>query len=140
MHPLDSKRYIDELSYEIIGAAIRVHREMGPGLKEAVYEECMTLELKELDISYVQQFRFRPTYKGIQLQSTSVIDLLVEDQIVVELKSVTSLQKVHEAQLLNYLNLLQKPKGILLNFNCFNLTSDGKRTFVTDHYADLPDE
>ena len=99
----------------------------------------MVLELKELDLSFVQQFRFRPYYKGIQLQSTSVIDLLVEDQIILELKSISNLEKIHEAQILNYLKLLKKPKGILLNFNTYNLSSKGKKTFVTEHYAALPD-
>jgi len=135
-----TKKYIDELTYTIVGAAIRVHQTMGAGLKEAIYEECMTIELKSLGLSYKQQYFFRPIYNGIQLKTSSVIDLLVEDLIVVELKAVTALIKIHEAQVLNYINLLSKPKGILLNFNSYNLARDGKKTFVNQIYRNLPDE
>ena len=135
-----SKKYVDQLTYEIVGAAIRVHKAMGAGLKEAIYEECMCLEMESLGLSFKQQYSFRPKYNGIKLKTNSIIDLLIEDLIVVELKAVSALIKIHEAQVLNYINLLNKPKGILLNFNSYNLARDGKKTFVSHIYRDLPDE
>lgn len=135
-----TKKYIDELTYSVIGAAIEVHREMGAGLKESIYEECMTMELDRLGINYQQQYSFKPFYKGTKLKTNSIIDLLVEDLLVVELKSVSALLRIHDAQILNYINLLKKPKGVLLNFNAYNLARDGKKTLVNDIYAQLPDE
>lgn len=135
-----TKKYVDELTYQIVGAAIQVHQAMGPGLKEAIYEECLMLELDSIGLSYEQQYSFRPVYKGTRIRTNSIVDLLVEDLIVVELKAVSMLIKIHEAQILNYINLLEKPKGILLNFNSYNLSRDGKKTFVNKVYRALPDE
>lgn len=113
---------------------------MGAGLKEAIYEECMCMEMESLGLSFQQQYRFRPYYNKVKLRTSSVVDLLVEDLIVVELKAVSALIKIHEAQVLNYINLLQKPKGILFNFNSYNLSRDGKKTFVNKIYRNLPDQ
>ena len=135
-----AQKYVDELTFGIVGAAIEVHRRMGPGLKEAVYEECMMIELDHLNIPYVQQYRFRPFYRGIQLESVSIVDLIIDNLIVVELKSVEKINEVHLAQALNYINLLDLPKALILNFNCANLASQGRVTRVNAVYASLPSE
>jgi GxxExxY protein len=134
-----TKSKIDELTYEIVGAAIEVHRELGPGLKEAVYEEAMCIELDSRNIRYASQYYFRPSFKGQALKTACRCDLLVEEVIVAELKSASMLHDIDRAQTLNYINLLKLPKGILLNFNVINLTRDGKETFVNDYYRQLPD-
>ena len=133
-----SRKLVDELTYEIIGAAIDVHREMGPGLKEAVYEDCMTIAFQERNLAFECQYCFRPTFRGRPLKSNSRIDLLVEKLIVVELKSVAALTDIDRAQVMNYINLLELPKAILLNFNVINLARDGKETFVNHYYQALP--
>ena len=134
-----TKSKVDQLTYEIVGAAIEVHRELGPGLKEAVYEEAMCIELDSRQISYAAQYYFRPSFKGRILKTACRCDLLVEEIIVVEMKSVSTLHDIDRAQIMNYINLLKLPKGILLNFNVINLTRDGKETFVNDYYRQLPD-
>jgi len=133
-----TQKYVDELTYGIVGAAIEVHRQMGPGLKEAIYEECMIIELDHLEIPWVQQYRFRPSYRGIKLKTVSVMDLIIDDLIVVELKSVSKINELHKAQALNYINLLQLPKALILNFNCTNISTQGKATRVNSVYAGLP--
>lgn len=134
-----TKEKIDQLTYEIVGAAIEVHRELGPGLKEAVYEEAMCMELDSRNIRYASQYHFRPSFKGQVLKTACRCDLLVEEVIVAELKSVSMLHDIDRAQVMNYINLLKLPKGILLNFNVINLARDGKETYVNDYYRELPD-
>ena len=90
----------DELSERIIAAAIEVHRELGPGLLESVYEVCLAHELKERGLAFVQQLRLPVMYKGVRMASDLRIDLLVEDRIVVEVKAVEEVHPVHQAQLL----------------------------------------
>jgi GxxExxY protein len=136
--PFLTRKYVDELTFGIVGAAIEVHQRMGPGLKEEVYEECMTIELDHLEIPWKQQYRFRPHYRGIQLKTTSVMDLIIDDLIVVELKSVAGINELHKAQALSYINLIQLPKALILNFNCTNISSKGKQTMVNSIYAGLP--
>jgi len=107
----------DELTGAIIGAAIDVHRQLGPGLLESTYEECMAFELAERQIAYERQVELPICYKGRQLPGSYRIDLLVDRQIILELKSVQKLEPVHDAQLLTYLKLASKQCGLLLNFN-----------------------
>jgi len=133
-----TQKYVDELTYGIVGAAITVQREMGPGLKEAIYEECMTIELDHLEIPWVQQYRFRPFYRGQQLKTESVMDLIIDDLIVVDLKSAASISNLHRAQALGYINLVKLPKALILNFNSTNIANEGRITMVNDIYASLP--
>lgn len=112
---------------------------MGPGLKEAVYEECMTIELDHLGILWEQQYRFRPFYRGRQLKTESVMDLIIDDLIVVELKSVVAINDLHRAQALGYINLVKLPKALILNFNSTNVANKGRVTMVNDVYASLPE-
>ena len=115
---IEAKReYLDQLSYIVLGAAISVHKEMGPGLLEAVYQFCMTEELRSRGITIAQSVPVPLCYKGEPLNKDYVIDLLVENEIIIELKAVEGILPVHEAQILSYLKLANKKLGFLINFN-----------------------
>ena len=135
-----TKKYLDELTFQIIGAAIEVHKALGPGLLESVYHKCLKQELTLRKLSYASEFIVNVGYKGIDLDTELRCDLLIENVIVVELKSVDSIIPVHEAQLLTYMKLLEKPKGILINFNCSSLFKEGQKTFVNELFRNLPKE
>jgi len=113
---MNIEHYDNGLSNVIIGAAIEVHRALGPGLLESAYESCLAHELTLRGVSYQRQVRVPVFYKGCALDSAYQMDLLVEDRIIVELKCVETLLPVHEAQLLTYLRLTGKRIGLLLNF------------------------
>ena len=121
--------YLDKLTYRIIGAAITVHKELGPGLYEKVYEKCLEKELKDQGMKVECQQSVPVIYKGISLDCEIRYDLLVANCIVVELKAVESLLPLFESQLMTYMRLLKKPKGILLNFNVRNIFKEGQKTF-----------
>jgi GxxExxY protein len=108
-------RDINEITGAIIGAAIAVHRVLGPGLLESIYEAALCVEFDERKISYARQQQVPAFYKGRRV-GTYVVDLIVEDRIVVEIKSVIRLLPVLEAQLLTYMRLLTKKYGLLINF------------------------
>lgn len=137
---METKKYLNELSYQLIGAAIDVHRELGPGLLESVYEKCFKKELLLRQIDFQSQLKVPVSYKGLEVDTELRLDLLAEELIVVELKAVEAIIPVHEAQLLTYMKLLNKPKGILINFNCTNIFKEGQRTMVNGLFANLPDE
>ena len=118
---------INELTYKIIGCAYDVHKELGPGLLESTYEKCLCFEFEKLGIKYERQKELPINYKGMTLDNGYRIDVLVEDKIVIELKSVDTLQSIHSAQLLTYLKLSQKPLGLLINFNVTNLQNGIRR-------------
>jgi GxxExxY protein len=101
----------------IIGAAIEVHRELGPGLLESAYEECFCHELHLRGLNFLRQVELPVTYKGIKLDCGYRLDVLVEDAVVVELKSIEQILPIHQAQLLTYLRLAGKKVGLLINFN-----------------------
>ena len=107
----------DSLSREIIGAAIEVHRYLGPGLLESVYEHCLCKELSERGILHRQQQPLAVRYKGDVLDCGYRLDIVVEDKVVVELKAVNALEPIHEAQMLTYLKMLECKLGLLINFN-----------------------
>jgi GxxExxY protein len=133
-----TQKYIDNLTYQIVGHAIEVHRELGPGLLEEVYEECLLYLLKENGYHVQSQQEVPIVFKGITLKTRLRYDLLVEDLIIVENKSVIAIPPIFAAQTMSYMKMLKKPKGILLNFNVVNLVNDGLKTYVNDIYADLP--
>ena len=122
---------INELTHQIIGAAIEVHRAFGPGLLESVYEDCMAVELKLCGLPFARQKPIALQYKGHPVGNDLKLDLLVADQVVVELKSVAALLPVHEAQLLTYLKLTGCPVGLLINFNVPVLKQGVKRMVNT---------
>ena len=106
-----------DLTERIIGAAIEVHKALGPGLLESAYEECLALELSLANISFERQVPLPVAYKSLQLECGYRLDFLVEKTVVLELKAVECLQPIHEAQLLTYLKLGGWPIGLILNFN-----------------------
>jgi GxxExxY protein len=118
----------DPLTYAVIGAAIEVHREMGPGLLESVYQKCMEVELKLRGLDFHPQARLPLKYKGIPLDAEDLkMDLFFPNKLVVELKAVDKLIPVHEAQLLTYLRLSKTRIGLLINFNVPVLKDGVKR-------------
>ena len=133
-----TQNLINDITYEIIGCAIEVHKELGPGLLESVYEKCMVHLLTQNGIEVKSQLSVPINFKGLKLNSDLRFDLLVEDLVIVELKTVETILPIHEAQLLTYLKLLEKPKGILINFNCVNIFKEGQKTFVTKLFKELP--
>jgi len=108
---------INDLTGNVIGAAIEVHKNLGPGLLESVYEECLCIELKKKNISYERQKELPIEYKGTNLDCGYRLDILVPGKLIVELKACESLQPIHEAQLLTYLRLAKIKTGLLINFN-----------------------
>lgn len=115
------------LTGEIIGAAIDVHKELGPGLLESVYEECLCIELENRKINFERQKGIDLQYKDVDIENKFILDLIVENEIIVELKSVKRLDPIHEAQLLSYLKLADKKYGLLINFNVQMLKQGIKR-------------
>ncbi len=116
-----SQKYIDELTYKIIGCAIEVHKLLGPGLLESVYEKCFIHELSLRELQYKSQQKVPVSYKDIALDAELRFDVLVEDLIIVELKAIDGLLPIHEAVLLTYMKMLCKPKGVVINFNRTNI-------------------
>jgi GxxExxY protein len=129
-----SKEKIDDLSFRILGAAIEVHRQIGPGLLESVYQKCLAIELLEREISFQQELEIPLEYKGHTVEAMFKCDFFIENLVVVELKAVSEILPIHHAQVINYMNLLKVPKGILLNFNVTNLFKYGQKTFVNKYY------
>jgi GxxExxY protein len=125
---------VNQLTEMIIGAAIEVHRNTGPGLMESVYEECLSYELSQLGLSFQRQVRLPIAYKGVKLDCGLRMDLLVEDAIVLELKTVDQLLPIHSAQLLTYLKPSGKKVGLLINFNEPVLTKGLKR--LVNHFSE----
>ena len=111
------KKNLDFLTENIIGAAIQVHRELGPGLLESTYEACLFYELCERGLKAERQKPLPVKYRGIELECGYRIDLLIEDKIIIELKAVEQLLPIHKAQLLSYLKLSGCHLGLLINFN-----------------------
>ena len=107
----------DDLTGEIIGAAIEIHRHLGPGLLESAYEECMVFELRKCGLQVESQVALPVLYKGKRLNAGYRIDMRVNQQVIVELKSVRAVESIHKAQLLTYLKLAGIRYGLLLNFN-----------------------
>jgi GxxExxY protein len=120
---------LNELTGKIIGAAIEVHRQLGPGMLESAYEECIDYELTEGGLFIERQKPVPVVYKAIKLECGYRIDILVNDTVVLELKSVEALASVHEAQILTYMRFSHKKIGLLINFNV-TVLKNGLRRFV----------
>lgn len=135
-----TKKHLDDLTYEIIGSVIEVHKIMGRGLLESVYHQCLKEELLHRKINFLTEMRVPVNYKGKELNMDFRCDLFVENSIVVELKCVQEFHPVHEAQLLTYMKLLQCPKGILINFNCTNIFREGQKTMVNEYFSKLKEQ
>jgi GxxExxY protein len=129
-----SQSHGDLSSEQVIGAAIEVHRQLGPGLLESTYEQCLCFELAQCSIAHVRQVPLPVIYKGNRLDCGYRIDLVVEQQLIVEVKSVDQLLRIHEAQLLTYLRLSGLQIGLLLNFNAV-LLKHGIRRYALSSSA-----
>lgn len=129
-----TQSYLTDLTYKINGAYIEVHKILGTGLLESVYHKCLEEEFRLRNINFKSELKVPITYKGKEIECDFFCDFLVEDLIVVELKSVAELNDIHRAQILNYINLMKMPKGILVNFNVKNLYHEGQETFVNQYY------
>ena len=129
----------DDLSYRVIGCALEVYKTLGPGLLESVYEKALVIELTNKGIKAERQVPVNIFYKGVELGEGLRIDVLVEDSLVVELKSVDTLNKVHYKQLLTYLKITNKRVGLLINFNENNLM-DGIKRIVNNYHQMIIDK
>lgn len=133
-----TKRQITQLSYEITGLAIQVHKELGAGLLESVYEKCLVYELESKGYDVKQQLDIELNYKGLVIETPLRVDILVNDCIIVELKTVQELLPVHQAQLMTYMKLLKKPQGLLINFYTDNITKS-MIPLVNEYFKGLAD-
>jgi GxxExxY protein len=134
-----SKSYLNDLSYKIVGCAIEVHKHLGPGLLESVYHDCLKQEFFLRNLNFKSHLLVPINYKGLVLNTDYRLDFIIEDEIIIEIKAMDGLLPVHEAQLLTYMKLLQKSKGILINFNCSNIVKEGTKQMVNEYFKDLPE-
>lgn len=132
-----TRQFLTDLTYRINGACIEVHKILGPGLLESVYHEALKEEFTLRDINFKSEFRVNVLYKDKSLNCSFSCDFLIDNCIVLEIKAVKNLEDIHRAQILNYMNLLKVPKGILINFNVKNIYHEGQETFVNKHYDAL---
>lgn len=133
-----TKKEVTQLSYEIISCAIKVHKELGPGLLESVYQKCLKYEMIKKGFEVKQQVLVPVIYDTLELVTDLRLDIMVNDMVIVELKAVENMLPVHEAQLLTYMKLLQKPQGLLINFFTDNITKSMK-PLVNEYFKMLPD-
>lgn len=134
-----TKSSLRELTYNVIGAAIEIHKALGPGLLESVYHECMKHELSIRGLGFLSEISTPVSYKDIIVATTLRCDLFVEDCLAVEIKASKIIEPIAEAQILTYMKLLEAPQGLIINFNCINIFNDGQKTFVNDFYRYLED-
>jgi GxxExxY protein len=133
-----TKKYITQLSYDIVGCAIKVHKILGPGLLEDIYEQCLAHALEKNGMIVTKQMKIPVYYEYLKLETDLQLDLLVNNLIVVELKATEDVYPVHEAKLMTYMKLLKAPQGLLINFFTKNLTASVK-PFVNEYFNELPD-
>ncbi|MFN1218118.1 GxxExxY protein [Chryseobacterium kwangjuense] len=133
-----TKAEVTQLSYDIIGCAIKVHKELGPGLLEGVYELCLAYELRERGFLVDQQISTKINYGKIEIETPLKVDLLVNDTIIIEIKTVENLLPVHHAQLMTYMKILKKPQGLLINFYTDNITKS-MIPLVNEYFTKLKD-
>lgn len=133
-----TQKYLDELTYEVLGASIEVHKAIGKGLLENVYHQCLKEELTHRKLNFFTEMKVPLVYRNKELEADLRCDLFVENCLVVELKTVSEINAVHQAQIMTYMKLLKAPKGIIINFNCFNIFKEGQKTFVNEYFKLLP--
>nr|WP_315147317.1 GxxExxY protein [uncultured Flavobacterium sp.] len=134
-----TRTFLKELVYQVNGAAIEVHKSLGPGLLENIYHQCIKKELELRKINYSSELQIPLTCKGFELESKLRCDLFIENSLVVELKSVVEINPIFDAQLLAYMNLLKAPMGLLINFGVKNIYYEGQKTMVNEYYRELDD-
>ncbi|MEI8272083.1 MAG: GxxExxY protein [Paludibacter sp.] len=128
-----NKTELDNIGTKIVDAAYSVHKELGPGLLESVYEFCLIEELKSRNLTVNSQMKLPIIYKGKQLNKEFIVDILVQDSIIIELKAVETVLPVHEVQLLTYMKLADKKLGYLINFNV-PLIKDGIKRKINGYF------
>ena len=128
----ETVRDLNEVTRGVIAVAMEVHRHLGPGLLESAYQECVCYELSRMGLTFTREVHLPLSYKGLQLDCSYRVDLLVEDAVVVELKSIDQILRIHSAQLLTYLKASHKQIGLLINFNVLVL-KDGIKRIVNDY-------
>ncbi|MDP5201152.1 GxxExxY protein [Flavobacterium sp. DG2-3] len=133
-----TQKYLDELSFNVIGACIEVHKAIGKGLLESVYHECLKEELSYRRINFFTEMNVPLIYRDKELSANLKCDLFIENCLVLELKASSELNPIYEAQLMTYMKLLKAPKGVLINFNCFNIFKEGQKAFVNEYFKLLP--
>ena len=136
---MTTKKEINQIAYAIVGCAIEVHKNLGPGLLESVYQSCLVEELLDSGLYVKPQVSVPIKYKHKNLGGILRLDILVNDWIIVELKAVDFMIPLYKAQLLTYLKLTGKPKGLLINFNCENIVEQ-MIPLVTEEFAKLPEK
>jgi GxxExxY protein len=134
-----TKKEITQLSYQIIGYAIKIHKKLEPGLLEKIYEECLKYELEQNGYNVKQQVTIEVDYYNLKLENPLRLDLLVNDCIIIELKTVEKFHPIDEAKLMTYMKLLSKPQGLLINFNTTNITKSTK-PLVNEYFFRLADD
>ena len=132
-----TQKLINDIAYKVLSCAIEVNKMVGAGLLESVYQACLVQEMKLQGLKITEQAEIPIIYKGVELSQSLRLDILVENLIIVELKAVDIMLPVFQAQLLTYLKLSQKPKGLLINFNTTNIISS-TIPLVTEVFANLP--
>lgn len=134
-----TKTYLKDLIYQVNGCAIEVHKHLGPGLLESVYHTCLKKELTIRGLEFETELTIPVYYKGLELETGLRCDLLVEKSLVVELKAIEKVLPIHEAQILTYMNLLEIPIGLIINFNVTHIFKEGQKTYVNERYRYLED-
>jgi GxxExxY protein len=134
-----TKQDLKDLVYKVNGAAIEVHKCLGPGLLESVYHKCLIQELQLRNIKFESELAIPILYKGIEVNAELRCDFLIEDKLIVELKSVTEMKPIFTAQILSYMNLLKVPMGLMINFNVTNIYKEGQKTYISSLYNELWD-
>lgn len=134
-----TKTYLKDLVYQVNGAAIEVHKALGPGLLESVYHKCLKNELNLRGIKFQSELLVPISYKDLTIDAELRCDFFVEEILVVELKAVEGILPIHEAQILTYMKLLNVPKGLMINFNSVHIFKQGQKTYVNELYRKLPD-
>lgn len=129
-----TKQLLDQLEYRVTGACIEVHKALGPGLLESVYVKCLMHELTLQDIGFAAEQSLVVAYKGIAVQTDLRFDLFIEGCLVLECKAVQEVLPIHEAKLISYMNILQAPKGLMVNFHSTSIVHGGKKSYVNEYY------
>ena len=132
-----TKTYLKDLIYQVNGCAIEVHKHLGPGLLESVYHSCLKKELTIRGFNFQTERTIPVNYKGLELETGLRCDLLIDNSLVVELKAVEKVLPIHEAQILTYMNLLELPIGLIINFNVTHIFKEGQKTYINERYRYL---
>ena len=136
---MTTKKYLTDLIYQVNGAAIEVHKTIGPGLLESIYHKCMIKELSLRGIKFQSELIIPIEYKGLELESDLRCDLFIENCLVLELKATDKIIPIHIAKLISYMKLLETPIGLMINFNVTNIYHEGQKTYINDLYRWLED-